>query len=604
LFASGLAKWNETTESWSTMPGPIAYGYVLSHLAIDANGDLVASGSGGVWAWSEATGAWRNLDFPAPDPHLELTASIPDPSGGLLMVFGGPEIWKWDGNSWTIVSRGPECVVSLAMKEPQLFAGGCFRSVGEVGALRLARLDLLSGAWSVVDDGSGQGVGPSVFTAAVGEDCAYIGGEFLSAGGMAANRVAAWDGLAWRTLRNGITDPQGEVWSILVVGDDVYVGGRFLEVDGMAAGNIARWNEVSSSWDVLNGGVAGSASSAVWDLDLWGEEILVSGEFTSAGGAPAHSAAIWSPASRTWRPLGAAPDDGVAGVVYQAEPLEERVYLGGRFGRLGDLDDARIHTMGYWDRVTGVWSYLRNGQGDDVDGEIWKLLRRGTKLYVGGIFGKAGDVSVKGIATLNLMNHSWTALSNWQLTGTPWVMDMTWLGPDLVVVGSFEDRQDEYLKGILRWNLRDGTRPVDGGITSFNGQASVYAVEPFRGGLLVAGTFTQTGDVAALNIGTWSRTSGSPVADVGEITLRSWPNPMKDRATIVFRLDHSGSARLDVLTVAGRRVATLLDGSLPAGLHTVHWNGTAGSRRLPAGVYFYRLETSTGTEARRLIVTG
>ena len=80
------------------------------------------------------------------------------------------------------------------------------------------------------------------------------------------------------------------------------------------------------------------------------------------------------------------------------------------------------------------------------------------------------------------------------------------------------------------------------------------------------------------------------------------PNPFSPVTTIAFDLPVAGNATLRVLDVAGRTVRTLADGTYSAGRHDVTWNGTddaAGS--VAAGVYFYRLETSAGTETRRMV---
>jgi hypothetical protein len=69
-------------------------------------------------------------------------------------------------------------------------------------------------------------------------------------------------------------------------------------------------------------------------------------------------------------------------------------------------------------------------------------------------------------------------------------------------------------------------------------------------------------------------------------------------AEVHFTLATAGRARLTVVDVAGRRVATLADADLPAGRHRVRWSATG----VPAGVYFVRLVAGERTLARRLIV--
>lgn len=69
------------------------------------------------------------------------------------------------------------------------------------------------------------------------------------------------------------------------------------------------------------------------------------------------------------------------------------------------------------------------------------------------------------------------------------------------------------------------------------------------------------------------------------------PNPFNPATTIAFSLAREGAATLMIHDVRGSVVATLVDGWLPAGVHTIVWNGCDNhGRRVPSGVYFYSLD--------------
>ena len=89
-------------------------------------------------------------------------------------------------------------------------------------------------------------------------------------------------------------------------------------------------------------------------------------------------------------------------------------------------------------------------------------------------------------------------------------------------------------------------------------------------------------------------------------TVALWqnsPNPFNPRTAVSFRLPAPATVRLEVLDLAGRRVAVLADGAYSAGQHTVVWNGTdAEGSPVAAGVYFYRLRTGDATLTRRMIL--
>jgi len=79
---------------------------------------------------------------------------------------------------------------------------------------------------------------------------------------------------------------------------------------------------------------------------------------------------------------------------------------------------------------------------------------------------------------------------------------------------------------------------------------------------------------------------------------QNYPNPFNPSTTIEFALPHSSFVSLNVFTVLGEKVATLVADRLNAGTHAVHWNATG----LPSGVYFYRLEAAVFTQTKRLIL--
>ena len=81
------------------------------------------------------------------------------------------------------------------------------------------------------------------------------------------------------------------------------------------------------------------------------------------------------------------------------------------------------------------------------------------------------------------------------------------------------------------------------------------------------------------------------------------PNPFNPRTTISFGLAEAGPATLAVYDVGGRRVRTLVSGSLAAGQHHVVWDGRGDAgRALASGVYFYRLEAGGEVLGRKMLL--
>jgi len=64
------------------------------------------------------------------------------------------------------------------------------------------------------------------------------------------------------------------------------------------------------------------------------------------------------------------------------------------------------------------------------------------------------------------------------------------------------------------------------------------------------------------------------------------------------------SVTLTLFDATGRRVTTLLSGTLAAGIHSIPWHGVnAAGKAVPAGVYFYRLEAGRFRDTRKLLIT-
>ena len=104
----------------------------------------------------------------------------------------------------------------------------------------------------------GEGIDGRVYALATGPDGSlYAGGDFTAASGVAANRIARWDG-TWHGLGTGVN---GSVRAVAIwSGNSIYAGGGFTTASGVAATGIARWDSTTSSWLSLGsgGGMEGS----------------------------------------------------------------------------------------------------------------------------------------------------------------------------------------------------------------------------------------------------------------------------------------------------------------------------------------------------------
>ena len=97
-----------------------------------------------------------------------------------------------------------------------------------------------------------------------------------------------------------------------------------------------------------------------------------------------------------------------------------------------------------------------------------------------------------------------------------------------------------------------------------------------------------------------ARTPVVTEAATPRVKLQSWMRA--GRATLRFALEQPTDVRLEVFDVAGRRVATLVDGARGAGEHEVAWGGATSTGNPRSGVYFARLSTPRATVGTTIIV--
>lgn len=77
-----------------------------------------------------------------------------------------------------------------------------------------------------------------------------------------------------------------------------------------------------------------------------------------------------------------------------------------------------------------------------------------------------------------------------------------------------------------------------------------------------------------------------------------YPNPVINKATLIFHVRQPAHVRLDVYNLLGRRATVLLDSVLPAGAHQIQWRAAG----LPAGSYVVRLQAGSSIQTRSVML--
>ncbi len=104
------------------------------------------------------------------------------------------------------------------------------------------------------------------------------------------------------------------------------------------------------------------------------------------------------------------------------------------------------------------------------------------------------------------------------------------------------------------------------------------------------------------NMAVTSVDHGIPARQSGRL-LRSHPNPFSLLTRIPFQLQQPGRVQVEILDLAGRRIATLIDAALAAGDHGAEWSGRDESGcDVASGTYLVRLRVNESVQAERLVM--
>lgn len=267
--ASRIARWNGS--SWA----PLGTGMngAVTALTVMPNGDIVAAGD-----FSTAGGV---------------------PAG---------RVARWNGTTWSAINvvlgstnpGGPLVRTVAAQPNGDLVLGGVFQQINGITATNIARWDgttwsAFAVGWDPLDAASGTGY-PRAF-ASLPDGSTIVGGAFSHAAGVAAAKIARFDGSTWTPLGSGVSGSNVDALVATPTGD-VVAGGTFSAAGGIAAANIARWD--GTSWSPLGTGLNGPVRALAM---LPNGDLIAGGHFTAAGGVPANFVARWDGTS--WSPLGA-----------------------------------------------------------------------------------------------------------------------------------------------------------------------------------------------------------------------------------------------------------------------------------------------------------
>jgi hypothetical protein len=463
------------------------------------------------------------------------------PAGEILIVGGdftaagglrANRIATWDGATWGTLGSGFDGTVNAAtVFDGKLIVAGSFQLAGEMEIKGIAAWD--GTQWQPV----GGGVSGSVYAMAVSGGLLYVAGDFTAAGGVAAGCVAAWDGTEWSACGSGFT---GGVRQLCAYEGSVVASGFQIAWSDQNLKSLARWD--GTQWVGLGSGLTNSGSALtvqVAAMHQWGNELVVAGRFTNAGGVAASNCAAWN--GLTWRAVGAGLSANTTSrsslVVYDgklhavgrfgsvaiyrldgdqwqrvstvitaitdtvATLFQARIMVGGRFSMAygGPKGVEPFENIASWD---GEWAALGNGMASGG----WDSAVVGDRFFMTGAFAELPGGGGTPLAIGQWNGSTWSPLSTLWENSTATVTTLAAAGSDLLASGSRIEGN------LLWWHVAswDGNEwfHISGQILG-----TIRALAYYQGDVIVAGSISSIDGMPMNRIARWDGAAWHPLGD-------------------------------------------------------------------------------------------
>jgi hypothetical protein len=426
--------------------------------------------------------------------HYSVSALHLQSDGSLVVLgdFNGVNgvaargIARWNGTAWSSVGA-PSSVVTYTntrtitrLANNDQFVGGSFRAMGGVPARNAAVLRNGT-SWHRL----GQGFDGSISLMQVLPDGRLVAcGSFQTAGRVDADRLAIWNGSEWSSLGTGsssaILRSDWTAHDLLVLpGGDILVCGDFESAGGVPAPGIARWN--GQSWSAMGDGA----------IVVHGIERLPDGTIVAAGGFTGSPSGLAFWTGETWRPVSAALPNGWGRVESRKLAVlpNGEVLLAGLFV----LQNTNSGTYAVLKWNGSAWSILSSG----FNGPIHCLIvMPDGAVIAGGRFTSVDGVPCSRIAQYD--GHAWSSVGT-GIGGPTYpepVVDNLASLPDgsLIASGFFQIIGGVLSPNLARWNGSEWSAISP----EINGGVSQVALLP-SGELAVGGGFTRVGDQTSVS---------------------------------------------------------------------------------------------------------
>jgi hypothetical protein len=574
--------------------------------AVVTNGGTLVVGMsnstlGYVRSWNPIAGTWQpvgaglngNIQGLASD-GVKLFAAGGFTASGVTTIFGAGQ---WDGNAWSSIGLPSAVTVTsvtvwngkAVFPLPNAFGNG----VGQMKVWDGLTLSTIPGDSLAYNRGYMTVSGRMLNQVGTWGTKLIVSGTLFRNGSTPVPGVAGYDGTQWSSIQEpwgpGMQGLVGyatdmRAWSgrLVVAGPFGLAGAgdRFEVTPGVAAWDGAKWTGFAEGLggnDIFLGEYNGDVVAAGWRLYVRTDPTIT-------------AIARWDGTS--WKRFGSNPP----AIPTCVQQMHQDLYVGEDFGlhrwngstwsqvpgyvdahalALSTTGDSLVvcgdgvATVGFWNGT----SWLPAGAG--VNARAYAATLWNGRIVIGGAFSASGATPLPGVAVWD--GAAWqplggNAVAIWRLR----VID-----GELYGAGNFRLPNGSIVETVARYIEPDWQLLGSG--------SNNFVFEGYLGQLYQGGSGIVHGHVAH-NLSRRPLPApvlGAPPPQLSHVALTVGPNPVQTTAHFKFVLGSAGRARLTIIDLAGREVATVIDGPLGAGPHDLNW-----AARCAPGIYFARLQAN------------
>lgn len=407
--------------------------------------------------------------------------------------------------------------------------------------------------------------------------------------GDVVNHVATWNpnnNPQWSNLGNGLNLDGRDAISY---DGDLIVTGEFSMAGGNKANCIAGWN--GNNWYALGKGLTKAQGTSVpWGyvLKVWDNDLYVSGNFLNADDMTCNRIARWD--GSDWHSLneGLAPNN-----VWDMEVYNGNLYAGGSFNH-AVYENIYERAIMKWDG--SEWSAIGRGIGADDQGGVMALCVFNGELYAGGQFTTMDSIPCNGLAKYNDSSDEWSSVGDgvWGLGSI--INDMVVYNDELYITGSFYYMDGLPVNKICKY---DGSNfcAISNGLNERGVKLLVYNDE-----LIIAGSFFSADGADFNNILRYNPTGGddnkNSFVPIAQSTVQNYPNPFNPKTTIKYKVLSKELVSVKIYDIIGREVLTLVNEVKEPGTYSVLFDGS----NYASGIYFYQLKIGNDIQTKKMVL--